>query len=70
MERRIKLYITGVDGTEVKVVSLEEAQKVLQQTYADAVGGFVANRKNGEIISQITPDIDELIIVDHVIGGG
>jgi hypothetical protein len=70
LERRIKLYITGTEGTDVKEVSLEEAQKVVAQTYADAVGGFVANRKNGEIISQITPDIDELIIVDHVIGGG
>ena len=69
-ERTIKLFITGTQGTEVKEVTLEEARKVLKQTYADAVGGFVANHKTGEIISEITPDIDELIVIDHLIGGG
>ncbi len=69
-DRKIKLYITGTQGTEVKEVSLEEAERVVKHTYADPVGGLVANRKNGEIISEITPDIDELVIIDHLIGGG
>jgi hypothetical protein len=70
LERTIKMFITGTQGTEVKEVTLAEARKVLEHTYADPVGGFVANRKNGEIISEITPDIDEVIIIDHLIGGG
>jgi hypothetical protein len=64
------MFVTGLQGTEVKEVSLEEAKKVLGRIYADPVGGFVSNRKNGEIISEITPDIDEIIIIDQLIGGG
>ncbi len=69
-ERKVKLFITGISGAEVKEVTLSEAEKVLKGVYADTVGGFVVNRKTGEIISEISPDIDELIIVDHLIGGG
>ncbi len=69
-DRKIKLYITSSWGTEVKEVSLEEAEKVVKSTYADPFGGFVVNRKNGEIISEITSDIDEVVIIEHLIGGG
>jgi len=69
-ERKIKVYITGSRGTQVKEVCLAEAENIVKKTYADPVGGLVANHKTGEIISEITPEVDELIIIDHAIGGG
>ena len=51
-------------------MSLAEAEKMVKHTYADPVGGLVANRKTGEIIAEITPGIDEVVIIDHLIGGG
>ena len=70
MKRKIKIYTTGTKGTEIKEVSLAEAEKILKDTYADPIGGFVANRKTGEIIRVISPEVEELIIIDQIIGGG
>jgi hypothetical protein len=70
LERKIKVYITGTKGTEVKEVSLAEAGKILKDTYADPVGGLVANKKTGEIIWKISRDVEEILVIDQIIGGG
>ena len=70
MDRKIKVYFTGTKGTEVKEVSLVEAEKVLKDTYADPVGGFVANKKTGEIIWEINRNVEEILVIDQIIGGG
>jgi hypothetical protein len=64
------VYITGTKGTEVKEVSLAEAEKILKDTYTDPVGGFVVNKKTGEIIWEINRDVEEILVIDQIIGGG
>jgi hypothetical protein len=68
--RKIKVHVWGTNGTEIKEVSLEEAEKMLKETYADPVGGLVVNKETGQVIAEISPEIKELLIIDHMIGGG
>ena len=70
MVRMIKVHTLGRNGTEIKEVSLQEAERILKDTYADPLGGLVADRRTGEVIWEIGPNIEELFIVDHMIGGG
>jgi hypothetical protein len=68
--RTIKVHVLGRNGLETREVSLREAEAILKETYADSLGGLVADRRTGRVISEIGPDVEELFIVDHLIGGG
>ena len=70
MARMIKVHILGRNGMEIKEVNLQEAERILKETYDDPYGGIVADRKTGEVIWEIGPDVEELFIMDHMIGGG
>ncbi len=70
MARMIKVYIMGRNGLEEREVSFEEAEAILEETYADSLGGLVADKRTGEVIWQMGPDVEELFIVEHAIGGG
>lgn len=70
MARLIKVHISGRNGVEVKEVDFREAERLLKETYADPMGGLVADKKTGEVIWDIGPDVEELYIIDHIIGGG
>ncbi len=67
MEPKIKVRFAS--GGE-KEVSLEEAKRILDETYSDPLGGLVANAKTNEVIYRIEPDVDEIIVLDTIIGGG
>ena len=67
MERIIKVRFAS--GGE-KEVSLEEARRILDETYADPLGGLVADGKTNEVIYQIDPDVSEITVLDTIIGGG
>jgi hypothetical protein len=66
----IKVHILGRNGLEIKEVNLEEAERILKETYADPLGGLVADKRTGEVIWEISPNVEELFIVDQMIGGG
>ena len=70
MARVIKVHISGRSGVEIKKVNLQEAERLLKETYADPMGGLVADKRTGEVIWEIGPDVEELFIMDHIIGGG
>jgi hypothetical protein len=70
MARMIKVYILGRKGPESREVNLEEAQRILKETYADSLGGLVTDRRTGQVISEIGPEVEELFIISHVVGGG
>ena len=70
MARMIKVHILGRNGIEVKEVNLQEAERVLKETYADPLGGLVADRRTGEVIWEIGSNVEELFIIDQMIGGG
>jgi len=70
MARTIKVYALGLNGTEIQEVTLEEAEKILEDTYNDELGGLVADGKTREIIWQIGPEVEEIIVIPVLLGGG
>ena len=67
MERKIRVRFAS--GAE-KEVTLEEAREILDETYRDPLGGLVANGKTDEVIYRIDPDVEEIVVLDTIIGGG
>ena len=70
MTRTIKMYIQGRSGLEMTEVTPAQAEKMLQEIYRDSLGGLVYDRKTGEVISKITPDVNEILIINQALGGG
>jgi hypothetical protein len=70
MARMIKVFIFGRNGLVKSEVSLEEAEAILQNTYTDSLDGLVADRKTGEVISEIGPDVRELLVISQMMAGG
>jgi hypothetical protein len=70
MARTIKVYVSGRNGMQTREVSLEEAETILHETYADSLGGLVADKKTGEVIWEIGPNVEELYIIEQMVGGG
>jgi len=68
--RMIKVHILTRNGIEIKEVNFEEAERILKETYADPLGGLVADKRTGEVIWEIGPDVEELLVIDQMIGGG
>jgi hypothetical protein len=68
MGKVVKVRIIGSD--KVKKVTLEEARKILESVCNDSLGGFVIDAKTGQVLSQIGPDIEEIVVVEHMLGGG
>ena len=67
-EKRIKVRIVGSE--EVKEVTLKEAAEILDRIYNDALGGFVTDARTGRVISKIEPGIEEIVVVEQMLGGG
>lgn len=67
MTQRLKVYRTGDRGIEIEEVDIEEAKKILAEAMAE--GRLAVNKGNGEVISELKPDVEELLIVDIVEGG-
>jgi hypothetical protein len=42
----------------------------VEDTYNDSIGGFVANAQTGLVISEIGPDVEEILVVEQMLGGG
>jgi hypothetical protein len=70
LTRAIKVSVLGRNGLETKEVCLEEAEKILKESYADPMGGLVYDGRTGEVIGEIGPNVREIVIIDHMIGGG
>jgi len=64
---RIKVQKLGSDEVYAEEVSLEEAERLMRQAYAR--GALVVNKKTGEVIDNITPDTEEILLVELLAGG-
>jgi len=68
MEKRITVRVMG--DKQTKEVTLEEAQKILDKVYNDPIGGLVADAKTRQVIWSIGPDVEEILIMEKMFGGG
>ena len=67
MAKRIKVYISSDEEAEIKEVNLEEAEKLIEEAYAR--GRLVVDRKEGIVISEISPEVEEILIIEEIFGG-
>lgn len=65
--QRVKVYRPGDRGREFEEVEVDEAKRIIAE--ARAKGRLVINKGIGEVIEDLKPDVEELLIVDIVEGG-
>ena len=66
MERMIQVFTTTGEG---QTVTLPEAEKIVQETYDDQIGGLVVDLRTNKVIWSIGPDVERIMIV-QMLGGG
>lgn len=68
MERMIRVRTIG-KGT-IQEVTLQEAQRIVEEIYNDRVGGLAMDAKTGKVIWQIGPEVEEIKILEQSFIGG
>ncbi|TET91740.1 MAG: hypothetical protein E3J46_02280 [Desulfobacteraceae bacterium] len=68
MTRMIKVRTLG--SGEIREVTIQEAEKILEDTYNDPVGGLVADARTREVIYKISPNVEQIVIMEQMLGGG
>ncbi len=67
MAQTIKITRFANEGLEVKEVDLAEAKRMVEE--ATSKGRLVVNKRKGEVIDEVTPDIEEIMIIEAAGGG-
>jgi hypothetical protein len=68
MTRMIKVRTLG--SGEIREVTIQEAEEILEDTYNDPVGGLVADARTREVIYKISPNVEQIVIMEQMLGGG
>ena len=68
MEKLITVRVMG--KKETRQVTRQEARKIMEQVWEDPIGGLVANAKTRQIIWKLESDVDEILIMEKMFGGG
>lgn len=67
MAKMIEVCRLGETGTKTEMVDFQEAERLIKE--AQARGAFVVNKKGGEVIYELGPDVEEILIIGPVAGG-
>ena len=70
MVRKIKVHTFSHGKEEVREVNPEVAEKILKDIGVDPFRRPVIDLKTGEEIWEIRPDIEDILIVPELAGGG
>jgi hypothetical protein len=68
MTRMISIYMHS--SGETKEVTLQEAQRILDEEFNDPEGGIILDAKTCRAISYIGPDTEGIIIMEQMLGTG
>jgi len=63
----VRVYRSGDKGIEVEEVDMEAARKIVKK--ACSQGRCVIDKRNGTVVEDVGPHVEELLIVDIVEGG-
>jgi hypothetical protein len=66
MDRTIQVFN---NSGEMKIVTAAEAEKIIQDTYNDSIGGLVVDMRTNEVIWNLGPEVEKIKIV-QMLGGG
>ena len=67
MSRKIKVNILSASGIEFKEIEIEEARKLIKESYTR--GNIAIDKARGNVIDDISSETEEIILVG-VLGGG
>ncbi len=67
MVQKVRIYTSGDRGIEVEEVDIEAAKKIVEE--ARNQGRCIVDKKIGEVIQDIEPNVEEVLIFDIVQGG-
>ena len=71
MTRIIKVHTFGPCGMEeIREVSLQEAENILKDAGVDPFRRQIIDLRTGEEIVEIRPDVEDILIVPELAGGG
>jgi hypothetical protein len=68
MTRMISIYMHS--SGETKEVTLQEAQRILDDEFNDPEGGIILDAKTYRAILYIGPDTEGIIIMEQMLGTG
>jgi DNA-binding protein YbaB len=63
----VKVRVFG--EKKIREVSIEEAQKLIDETYSDEMGGLALDAISNEVIADISSDTKEIILMQQMFGG-
>ena len=67
--QKIKVFSADRNQIEfLKEVSYQEADEIVKDTFSR--GGLVINRKSLTVLTDLGPDVDEIMIISYFAGGG
>jgi hypothetical protein len=67
MVRKVKVYVSGDRGIEVGEMDVDSARRLIQE--ARVKGRCIIDKKVGEVIEDLKPGVEEVLIFDIVEGG-
>ncbi len=67
MVNKVKVYKSGDRGIEIEEVDVQGAKKIIEE--ARVQGRCIIDKKIGEVIEDLKPGVEEVLIVDIVEGG-
>ena len=67
MARKVKVYVSGDRGIDMREMDVDSAKRLIQE--ARVKGRCIIDRKIGEVIEDLKPDVEEVFIFDIVEGG-
>ena len=67
MVKTIKITRFANEGLEVKEVGIAEAKRMVAE--ATSKGRLAVDKRKGEVIDDVTPDIEEIMIIEAAGGG-
>jgi DNA-binding protein YbaB len=63
----VKVRVFG--EKKIREVSIEKAQKLIDETYSDEMGGLALDAISNEVIADISSDTKEIILMQQMFGG-
>ena len=67
MTKTIKVTTFANEGMKVEEVTFAEAKRIVEE--ANSKGRLVVNKQKGEVIDEIAPDVNEIMVIAAAGGG-
>ena len=64
------IKVRSMGDNETKQMTLKEAEEIVEKIYNDPIGGLVTNASTKKVIWRIGPEVEEIFVIEQMLGGG